>query len=316
MSFGIWFLGLFLTDFTAIVNTPEEGWKDVLRYISVISIIHIVFLLMFLVYVLFRHWTAIADEAPTWKMIVHSMFDMSLHLDVAGILFAQFFYNYSRDAIFILEALVVLDAFLTLTLTPFKRWRALIQIFGVLPTLVLGHVSLYRKLSGLLILAPLAFVLLCPLLFTISVIAFSRYLSHTSIRIIKKLDPSLLPNMMMVPTSHRTLESTDHPSVVTTVHRKDASPPSITEKATNGEDTDYVDFKSVPFAVAASFLIHFGCFASGMHDNTMVVMGHYFITLSAILVNTRVVAFPAIILTNVVDPAVQFNSVWPELSFV
>jgi hypothetical protein len=34
------------------------------------------------------------------------------------------------------------------------------------------------------------------------------------------------------------------------------------------------------------------------------------------LINTRVVAFPSIILSNVRESPVQFNSVWPELNFV
>ena len=139
ISFGIWFLGLFLTDFTAIVNAPDDGWRDVLQYLKVISIIHIIFLLSFLIYLLYRHWAAVESEAPSWKMIVQSMFDMSLHLDIAAIIFSSYFKQEPKLAMIVPEVLIVLDVVLTLTLTPFKRWRALIDIFGVLPTVVLGH---------------------------------------------------------------------------------------------------------------------------------------------------------------------------------
>ena len=137
-------------------------------------------------------------------------------------------------------------------------------------------------------------------------------------KMITKIDPSLLPNKMMIPLNRMTLESTDQSATTSVAGRRDG-PPSIQERATSGDgaaETDYFDFKSIPAAVAASFFIHFGTFASGSHTNTMVVMAHYFLMLAAFLVNTRVVAFPAIILTNVVSHDVQFNSVWPELSFV
>ena len=328
ISFGIWFLGLFLTDFTAIVNAPDDGWRDVLQYLKVISIIHIIFLISFLIYLLYRHWAAVESEAPSWKMIVQSMFDMSLHLDIAAIIFSSYFKQEPKLAMIVPEVLIVLDVVLTLALTPFKRWRALIDIFGVLPTVVLGHVSLFKEMNYLFVFLPISIVLLCPLIFTIIVIGFSRTVSRGdgssvdrdsfAMKMITKIDPSLLPNKMMIPLNRMTLESTDQSATASIAGRRDG-PPSIQERATSGEgsaETDYFDFKSIPAAVAASFFIHFGTFASGSHSNTMVVMAHYFLMLAAFLVNTRVVAFPAIILTNVVNHDVQFNSVWPELSFV
>ena len=311
ISFGIWFLGLFLTDFTAIVNSPRDGGlHDVLQYLKVIAIIHIIFLFVFLIYLLYRHWTDIASDAPSWKMIIQSMFDMSLHLDIAAIIFSYYFETNRQIAMVIPELLIVVDVILTLTLTPFKRWRALIDIFGVLPTVVLGHISLWVSMNYLYVFLPISIILFCPLIFTIIVIGFSGSISRDNdslfvMKMISKIDPSLLPNRM-----------TMSPSAGESSAPRRNQVPSIREKATAGSETDYVDFKSIPAAIAATFFIHFGLFAAGSHTNTMVVMAHYFLMLAAFLVNTRVVAFPAIILTNVVDSSITFNSVWPELSFV
>jgi hypothetical protein len=169
--------------------------------------------------------------------------------------------------------------------------------------LVLAHVAIYEKTSYLSLFLPVAIILMSPLIFSLIVLAFSDRLSGRTVRWIKALDASLLPNSMPISLSGQG-------------HIGQRQPPSIHEKATTGGDGDYFDFKSIPLAIVATFLIHFGCFAEGMHHDNLVVMAHYFLTLAAILVNTRVVAFPAIILTNVGDSTVQFNSVWPELSFV
>lgn len=312
VSFGIWFLGLFLTDFTAIVNTPLDGWSDVLEYIEVIASIHIVFICLFFIYLIFRHFTDVDADAPTWKMIIHSMFDLSLHLDIGALIFSTNFLD-SKNAVFSVEAFVVLDAILVFAMTPYKRWRAMVDIFGILPTVILAHISLYKDINYLIVFAPLCVVLISPLLFTVFSLSFSNHLSKTSHSIIQFLDPTLLPNMMIVPlnVSHSSL--IDNPSTSTS---RSEPPPAINERATNGNESDYFDFKSFPFAVAATFFIHFGCFCSGFHNNTMVVMAHYFLMLASFLINTRVVGFPSIILTNVTDSGVQFNSVWPELSFV
>ncbi|OHT16552.1 hypothetical protein TRFO_13147 [Tritrichomonas foetus] len=323
ISFGIWFLGLFLTDFTSIISTPgDDGWGDVLQYIKIISIIHIIFILLFLTYLVFRILTdsqvRLSDPAPTWKMVIQSMFDMSLHLDIASIIFAYYFIDHRKLGIIIPEVLIVLDAFLTLLLTPFKRWRAFVDIFGVLPTVILGHVSLYMDMNYIFVFIPISVVFLCPLIFTVIAIGAMRRVTPSLKNFIRKVDPSLLPNLMNIPLTHnqggnREVDNPDHGGHT---EAKVDTPPSIQEKATTGLETDYFDFKSIPSAVLATFFIHFGCFCQGAHTNTMIVMAHYFITLAAILINTRVVAFPAIILTNVSDPTVQFNSVWPELSFV
>jgi hypothetical protein len=308
ISFGIWFLGLFLTDFTAIVVTPDDGWRDVLQYIKVISIIHLIFISAFLVYLLFRHWTDSNEaDAPNWKMIIHSMFDMSLHLDIAALIFSVCFYDHRRNSIFIWEVLIVIDALLCLVLTPFKRWRAFVDLFGALPSVILAHFAEVKhedyKVSYFPMFIPMALILLCPLIFSICVLINSQNISRFAIRCIKFMDPSLLPNMMVIQKAQQ-------------VHLGANQPPSIHDRATSGSESDYFDFKSVPMAIAATFFIHFGGYASGWHENTMVVMAHYFLMLAGILINTRVVAFPAIILTNVSDASVQFNSVWPELSFV
>lgn len=313
VSFGIWFLGLFLTDFTSIVSSPVDGWNDVLNYIKVISIIHIIFLLLFLCYIFFRHFHNIGSEAPTWRMVVQAMFDMSFHLDIAALIFVEYFPE-SNNAIFALEILVLLDAIFTIALTPFKAWRALIDIVGVLPTIILIHVSIYKPIKYLICIIPISIGFLCPLIFTFSALACSNHISTFGFKIINRLDPFLLPNTIPLSRSNDN-QSNDQNDHHQTISRPD-QPPSINEKATTGAETDYFDFKSIPFFIAATLFIHFGCFADGMHTNTMIVMAHYFLMLAALLINTRVVAFPAIILTNVTDSNVHFNSVWPELSFV
>ena len=313
VSFGIWFLGLFLTDFTSIVNTPLDGWSDVLEYIEVIASIHIAFLILFLCYLLFRHFTDVETDAPTWKMIIHSMFDLSLHLDIGALIFATKFLE-TKNAVFTIEVFLILDAVLTFILTPYKVWRAMVDLVGLLPSVILAHVSLYKSINYIIVFIPITLVLLSPLIFTICSIGFSRSLSRISMKFIQIFDPSLLPNMMIVPLNAPSHDSLiDNPSLTS---MRTEPPPAINERATNGNEADYFDFKSFPFAVAATFCIHFGCYCSGIHNNTMVVMAHYFLTLAAFLINTRVVSFPAIILTNVTDPTIQFNSVWPELSFV
>ena len=313
VSFGIWFLGLFLTDFTAIVNTPLDGWTDVLQYIKVISSIHIAFLILFLCYLLFRHFTDVEADSPSWKMIFHSLFDMSIHLDIGALIFASKFLE-TKNAVFTVEVFVVLDSIFTFFFTPFKRWRAMVDLVGILPSVILAHVSLYHSINYIVVFIPVTLVFLSPLLFTVFALSFTRNISPLALKFIQFFDPSLLPNLMIVPLNTPSHESLiDNPSMTST---RSEPPPAINERATNGSENDYFDFKSFPFAIAATFFIHFGCYCAGVHNNTMVVMAHYFLALASFLINTRVVSFPAIILTNVTDPTVQFNSVWPELSFV
>lgn len=364
VSFGIWFLGLFLTDFTSIVTTPgDQGWNDVIEYIKVISIIHAIFLVLFLIYLLFRQITDHEEPTVTVKMIIQSLFDMSIHLDIASIIFSFFFLDHKKNAMFIPEVLVFIDAVLTIVLTPFKKWRAAIDIFGVLPTLILAHISLYRTVNFVLVFVPISVILISPFIFTVISIGAFKEISRALKKFIKFIDPSLLPNQMLGPVlpnptvddSMINASLTQRPSTENQLtfldninknnqtspqitHRerreRDRSnmnlqeqtrsgearnqdlPPSIHDRATTGSDDDYVDFKSIPAAILATFFIHFGCFCQGAHTYTMIVMAHYFITLAITLINTRVVAFPAIVLTNVTDKNVQFNSVWPELSFV
>jgi hypothetical protein len=301
ISFGIWFLGLFLTDFTSLVTNGSAGQTDVLAYIQVISSIHLAFLLIFLLYLIYRHTISRPDEGPSIILMVQSMFDLSLHLDVAAIIFSV------TSSFWVIETLIVADIGLTLFLTPFKRWRAAVSFCGALPTVILAHVDV----DPAYVFLPLSIVLFCPFVFTIASTAFSQTLPRWSRRLISRLDPSLLPNLMASTIS--TTISTIHPSDVA---RRPDQPPSINDPATTGDEFDYVDFKSVPMAIAGTFFIHFGLFAQERHHQPLVVMAHYFLTLAAILINTRVVAFPAIILTNVIDETVVFNSVWPELSFV
>ena len=376
ISFGIWFLGLFLTDFTTIISTPgDDGWKDVLLNIKVISIIHLIFLSLFLIYLIFRILTDKDSNKVNAKMIIQSMFDMSIHLDIAAIIFSCFFLKNKKNSMFIVEILIIIDAVLTIVLTPFKTWRAFIDIFGALPTVVLGHVSLYKTINYLFVFTPISVILLSPLIFTIIAIGAMKHITVPLKKFIKFFDPSLLPNSMkidfnngqnndnqditapmLIPNNssetqltflnnimhnnNDTKESRNHFASEnlfasenirnrdkTRDSQKDKNdgisdikggehPPSIQEKATTGSVDDYFDFKSIPAAVFATFFIHFSVLCQGEHSNTMVVMAHYFITLAMILINSRVVALPAIILTNVSDSSVQFNSVWPELGFV
>jgi hypothetical protein len=206
------------------------------------------------------------------------------------------------------EVFLLLDIALTMFLTPFKRWRDMVAFFGVLPTVILAHASLNAHFQADYIFLPLALVLFSPsLIFTILTIGFSSHISPIARKIIMRLDPSLLPNTMAASMSG--------------IHPPDGTghsdqPPSITDQATSGELLDYVDFKSVPMAIAGTFFLHFGWFAAGSHHQPLVIMAHYFLMLASILINTRVVAFPAIVLTNLAKPNVGFNSIWPELSFV
>lgn len=374
ISFGIWFLGLFLTDFTTIISTPgDDGWKDVLLNIKVISIIHLIFLSLFLIYLVIKLLTTSTITKVHVKMIIQSMFDMSIHLDIAAIIFSCFFLKNKKNSVFIIEILIIIDAILTFSLTPFKRWRGFVDIFGALPTVILAHVSLYKQIDYLFVFAPISVILISPFIFTIITIGALKRITSSLKNFIKFIDPSLLPNSMNIEfnnaqnienqslTSPMLVSKTSSETPLTFLshahnnnndekdnrtrftsentfnfdktrdreNHKDRDrndrltdtkngehPPSIQEKATTGSIDDYFDFKSIPAAVLATFFIHFACLAQGEHSNTMVVMAHYFITLAMILINSRVVALPAIILTNVSDPNVQFNSVWPELGFV
>ena len=314
VSFGIWFLGLFLTDFTSIVNNPTDGFNEVMDYIQIISILHISFILMFFLYLFFRLFADLETEAPTLKMIIHSLFDLSIHLDIGSLLFISNFNN-MKDSLYIIEILILFDVFLTYILTPFKGWRGLIGLFGVLPSILLYHYSFTKKISHLLIFSPLCISLFIPLLFSIFSLSFTNQISQFSISLIKRFDPSLLPNLISIPIIKQQNDIIlDHQSSV--IQTRTEQPPLIQERATSGSDFDYFDFKSIPFTILSTFLFHYSCFLDGVHKNTMIIMGHYFLSLASILINTRVVAFPAIILTNVEDPTIQFNSVWPELSFV
>lgn len=379
ISFGIWFLGLFLTDFTTIISTPgDDGWKDVLLNIKVMSIIHLIFLCLFLIYLIFRFLTNSDSKKVNSKMIIQSMFDMSLHLDIAAILFSCFFLRNKKNSMFIIEILIIIDAALTAILTPFKMWRAFVDVLGALPTIILGHVSLYKKINYLFVFTPISVILISPIIFTIIAIGAMKRITPSLKRFIKFFDPSLLPNSMKIDfddvqnndeqelTAPMLIPNNSSETQLTflnnTMHnnnnnndnkdnrlqfvndnllnfdrnrdrgrssQKDRDkndrmtdtkngehPPSIQDKATTGSVDDYFDFKSIPAAVLATFFIHFAVLSQGEHSNTMVVMAHYFITLAMILINSRVVALPAIILTNVSDSNVQFNSVWPELGFV
>jgi hypothetical protein len=310
VSFAVWFIGLFLTDFTVLVSNSTEGWRDVINYIRVISIIHLVFVFLFLVYLIYFYYKS-ENRPPFRRFSIHCLFDLSVHLDIAALVFCTYFTPETPAAMAAAHCLCGVDAVLTAFLTPYKLWRAAIEIFGVAPSLIIGHCYLVNPdnvKSALFVTLPLSIILLCPLLFTVAATAFSATVPALARKIIEVLDPSLLPNQMQFPRQLRKLEAVDDSS-------RAHPAPTIQATATNGGDGDYYDFKAIPFAIAATFLIHFGCFAAKTHANSMVVMAHYFLVLAGFLINTRVVAFPSIVLTNV-DPTVSFNTVWPELNFV
>ncbi|KAH0791837.1 hypothetical protein GPJ56_004331 [Histomonas meleagridis] len=241
-------------------------------------------------------------------MIVGSLFDLSIHLDVAALVFTVHFQS-TPYAIIAIEVITILDAVLTFILTPFKVWRGLVDIFGVLPTVVLAHISIYKKISYVVVFLPITIISVTPLIFSI-IVNIPKRMPPIFRKIICLIDPSLLPNLMAIPFARVQIQEDHHNNIGA------EQPPTIHEKATSGSELDYFDYKSFPFFIAATFFIHFGCFCQGMHTNLIVVMCHYFLMLASILVNSRVVSFPAIVLTNVQDKSVQFNSVWPELSFV
>jgi hypothetical protein len=304
----IWFIGLFLTDFTVVVSSPTDGWQDVLGYIRAIAIIHLVFVILFVLYILYLYFKS-ERRPPLSRFLAHCCFDLSTHLDISVIIFCTYFSPDTPSSMAAVHCFCGIDFILTLFLTPYKRWRAAVDLFGVAPSIIVGHCFLVnRQISALFVTLPLSIILMCPLLFTVASTAFSRTVPAMARKLIAFFDPSLLPNQMQFARQLRRLDmaidsSRAHPA------------PTIQATATSGAEGDYYDFKSIPFAMAATFLIHFGCFAAGTHSNSMVVMAHYFLTLALFLINTRVVAFPSIVLTNV-DPTVSFNTVWPELSFV
>jgi hypothetical protein len=308
VSFAVWFIGLFLSDFTVLVSNPAGGWADVTAYLRVIAIIHLAFVLLFLAYLVVFCLRA-ASRPPLRRLAAHCLFDLSAHLDVAVLIFVAYFTPDTPAAMAAAHCLCAADAVLTAVLTPYKLWRAAVDVCGVEPCLIVAHCILTQDdptISKLFVALPLAVVLLCPLLFTVAATAFSAAVPRAARRCIELLDPSLLPNQMAFARQLRRADPGDDAA---------RGPPSILAAATSGGDDDYYDFKAVPFAIVATFLIHFGCFAAGTHSNSMVVMAHYFVMLAAVLINTRVVAFPSIVLTNV-DPTVTFNTVWPELNFV
>jgi hypothetical protein len=238
--------------------------------------------------------------------IFQAVFDLSLHIDIGALTFSVCYPDDGANAMFVVEAFVILDIICVLLLAPFKRWRALIDLVGILPSIGILHCKVAGTTIGLNFFSclPIAIVLLCPLLFTITVVGIPGKIAAAAEGFIDIIDPTLLPNKMF--GRFDSLVSTDS-----------NEPPSIFQAATStGQKKEYFDFKSVPFAVAATFFIDYGCFAAGTHSYSMVIMVHYFVMLAMFLINTRVVAFPSIILTNVRDCQVQFNSVWPELNFV
>ena len=312
VSFAIWFLGLFLTDFTSISTNPTDGWSDLLKYFEAISIIHIIFVGVFELYLILRHFIDNDASSPTWKMIVQSIFDLSIHLDIAAILFSVL-WKQTINSIYIIEVLVILDAILTFVLTPYKRWRGFIDLFGVFPSIILAHISIYKTINSILIFIPITIVLTSPIFFTICSIGFTSKVISSTAKFIKFIDPTLLPNSFINSSNFLIENNSEHND---SLNGHGENPPNINDRATSGDNSDYFDFKSFPFLIAATFFIHFGCFFQHTHSNTMIVMAHYFLMLGSFLINTRVVAFPAIIFTNVQDKSVQFNTVWPELSFV
>ena len=308
ISFAIWFIGLFLTDFTSIISTPIDGWNDVLTFIKVTSIIHVIFVAVFFINLIYQYVTNIPEKKPSSKLIIGSLFDLSIHFDVAALIFTVYFQTTSY-AIIAIEIIAIIDAILTFILTPFKKWRSFICIFGVLPSLILGHISIYRKISYVAVFLPITLICAMPLVFAI-IVNIPKRMPPIFRKLICFIDPTLLPNLMTIPFARVQIPEEHH------VNAGGDPPPTIHEKATSGSEFDYFDFKSFPFFIAATFFIHFGCYCQGMHKYVIVVMCHYFLMLASFLVNSRVVSFPAIVLTNVQDKSVEFNSVWPELSFV
>jgi hypothetical protein len=299
VCFGIWFLGFFLMDFTQVVVRGDHGVRNVLTYVKVFSIIHMIVAVGFLA-VLVYHF-------PRQLLrIFQAVFDLSLHIDIGALTFSVCYLDDAANAMFVAEAFVVLDIVCVLLLAPFKRWRALIDLVGLLPSMIILHCKMggITIRSNLFPCLPIAIVLLCPLLFTITVVGIPGKISVFAEGFIDLVDPTLLPNKMF-----GRLDPLSAPD--------SNEPPSIFQAATStGQKKEYFDFKSIPFAVAATFFIDYGCFAAGTHSYSMVIMVHYFVMLAMFLINTRVVAFPSIILTNVKEYPVQFNSVWPELNFV
>jgi hypothetical protein len=310
VSFVIWFIGLFLTDFTVLVSNPTDGHRDVIDYIRVISIIHITFVCLFLLYLIYFFFRS-EMKPPCRRFSIQCLFDLTVHLDISALIFCAYFTPTRPASMAAAHCFCLVDIILTAFLTPYKLWRAAVDLFGLAPSLVVAHCYLAlpdRSISPLFLTLPLSIILLCPLLFSVAATAFSKTVPGIARKLIELFDPSLLPNQIAFARQLQRLETVDDSS-------RAHPAPTIQATATSGGDGDYYDFKAVPFAIAATFLIHIGCFAAGTHTNSMVVMAHYFIMLAAVLINTRVVAFPSIVLTNV-DPTVSLNTVWPELSFV
>lgn len=312
ISFGIWFIGLFLTDFTSLVTMPSDGLDEILLTFKIVSIIHIAFVALFFFYQIFKWLTDFQEKKPSLKMMVGCLFDLSIHFDICILIFSIYFVDY-KNAIIILELLTIIDAALTLYLTPFKNWRAFVDLFGVLPTILILHMRLYEhKINYVFMFLPISIVCLTPLIFSL-IVNIPKKMSFSTIKIVTFFDKTLLPNRMMKNFSRIQIQN-DHN--VNNENNILEQAPSINDKIGSGDENDYFDFKSFPFAVAATFFIHYGCFCQGFHDKILAIMCHYFLMLGCFLINSRVVAFPSIILTNVKDNSVQFSSVWPELSFV
>jgi hypothetical protein len=299
VCFGIWFLGFFLVDFTQVAAGGDRGVRSVLTYVKVFSIIHMIVTVGFLAVVVYRFPRNVVR-------ILQAAFDLSLHVDIGALTFSVCCLDDAASAMFVAEAFVVLDIACVLLLASFKRWRALIDLVGILPSMIVLHckVAGIAARSSFFPCLPIAIVLLCPLIFTVAAVGIPGELSAVVEGFIDVVDPALLPNKMFGRLDPLAAPDSNEP-------------PSIFQAATStGQKKEYFDFKSVPFAVAATFFINYGCFAAGKHSYSMVIMVHYFVMLAMFLINTRVVAFPSIVLTSVKESQVQFNSVWPELNFV
>ncbi|KAH0805364.1 uncharacterized protein GO595_001746 [Histomonas meleagridis] len=160
-------------------------------------------------------------------MIIGSLFDLSIHLDVAALVFTVHFQS-TPYAIIAIEVITILDAILTFILTPFKVWRGLVDIFGVLPTVVLAHISIYKKISYVVVFLPITIIGVTPLIFSIIVNIPKRCLEAIFRKIICLIDPSLLPNLMTIPFERAQIQEDHHNNIGA------EQPPTIHEKATSG----------------------------------------------------------------------------------
>jgi hypothetical protein len=109
----------------------------VIQYLKGISILYLVFLVFFPWYIISK--IVGKNKSFSYFILIHSLFNLNFHFDIASISTCFIFFYESKYYIFEIEAFLIIEICFTYFLARFKKWKAFLSLFGFLTTVLMIH---------------------------------------------------------------------------------------------------------------------------------------------------------------------------------